>query len=69
MRKGEYERLDDKLDKQTEILMAIKNDIAKEISLLKLAHQKLKYMVIICAVTIGMTLGKPALAQLIPLIL
>ena len=38
-----YKRIEDKLDKQTYILMDIKEDVVREYSILKLAHQKLKY--------------------------
>tara|TARA_R110000751_G_scaffold115925_3_gene215526 strand:- start:487 stop:696 length:210 start_codon:yes stop_codon:yes gene_type:complete len=68
LKKGDYERIEDKIDKHTAMLIAIQVDIAKEISLIKLAHQKLKYMVIVSSVTIGMTLGKPELSKLIPLL-
>ena len=34
---------DEKLDRQTEILMDIQLEVAKEINILKLAHQKLKH--------------------------
>ena len=68
MKKGDYERIEDKIDKHTAMLVAIQVDIAKEISLIKLAHQKLKYMVVVGAVTIGMTLGRPELSKLIPLL-
>ena len=68
MKKGDYERIEDKIDKHTAMLVAIQVDIAKEISLIKLAHQKLKYMVVVGTVTIGMTLGRPELSKLIPLL-
>jgi hypothetical protein len=38
-----YRRIEDKLDKQTSLLMAIKDNVNKEVSLIKLAHQKLRY--------------------------
>ena len=44
MNKEEYARLVDNQDKQTAMLMSIQIDVAREISLLKLAHQKLKYI-------------------------
>ena len=44
MKKEDYSRIDDKLDRQTEILMNIQKEINQEVSLIKLAHQKLKYM-------------------------
>ena len=44
MQKEDYNRIDDKLDKQTEMLISIQKDINKELSLVKLAHQKLKYI-------------------------
>ncbi len=68
MKKGDYERIEEKIDKHTAILTSIQVDIAKEISLIKLAHQKLKYMVVVGTVTIGMTLGRPELSKLIPLL-
>ena len=68
MKKGDYDRIEEKIDQHTAILTAIQVDIAKEISLIKLAHQKLKYMVVVGAVTIGMTLGRPELSKLIPLL-
>lgn len=45
MKREDYTRIDNKLDKHTELLLGIQNDIGKEISLIKLAHQKLKYIV------------------------
>jgi hypothetical protein len=42
-----YKRIEDKLDRQTLILTAIKIDIVEEVSFLKLAHQKLKYSVML----------------------
>jgi hypothetical protein len=68
LKKGDYDRVEEKIDKHTAMLIAIQIDIAKEISLIKLAHQKLKYMVVVGAVTIGMTLGRPELSKLIPLL-
>ena len=44
MKKEDYSRIDDKLDRQTELLMNIQKEINQEVSLIKLAHQKLKYM-------------------------
>ena len=44
MKKEDYTRIDDKLDRQTEMLITIQQDISKELSLIKLAHQKLKYI-------------------------
>ena len=38
-----YKRIEDKMDKQTKILTNIQLDVVKEFSLIKLAHQKLKY--------------------------
>ena len=38
-----YKRIEDKMDKQTTILTKIQIDVVKEVSFLKLAHQKLKY--------------------------
>lgn len=38
-----YKRIEDKMDKQTGLLISIKDDVNKEVSFLKLAHQKLKY--------------------------
>ena len=44
---GEYSRsIEAKMDKQTDMLIKIKEDVSKEFSLLKLAHQKLKYGII-----------------------
>ena len=45
MDKGDYRIIEDKLDKQTVMLTDIQLEIAKEVNLLKLAHQKLKYTV------------------------
>ena len=38
-----YKRIEDKMDKQTSLLINIKDDVNKEVSVLKLAQQKLKY--------------------------
>jgi hypothetical protein len=38
-----YKRIEDKMDKQTGLLIGIKDDVSKEVSILKLAQQKLKY--------------------------
>lgn len=38
-----YKRIEDKLDKQTSLLTSLQVSVVKEISVLKLAHQKLKY--------------------------
>ena len=38
-----YKRIEDKMDKQTNMLISIKEGVSEEFSLLKLAHQKLKY--------------------------
>ncbi len=43
MNKEVYSRIENKLDKQTDMLISIKDEVNKEFSLLKLAHQKLKY--------------------------
>ena len=43
MNKEVYSRIEDKLDKHTDMLISIKDEVNKEFSLLKLAHQKLKY--------------------------
>ena len=43
MNKEVYSRIEDKLDKHTDMLIVIKDEVNKEFSLLKLAHQKLKY--------------------------
>ena len=47
------------------MLMEIKDDINKEISLIKLAHQKLRYMTISIGVVTLLTLSvvKPKLAE------
>lgn len=39
-----YSRIEKKLDKHTDMLMQIKDDVNREISMLKLAQQKLKYI-------------------------
>ena len=56
MKKEDYHRIDDKLDEQTKMLMSIQNDLSKEISLIKLAHQKLKYMTFSVAVVLMLKL-------------
>jgi len=38
-----YKRIEDKMDKQTSMLIKIEVDVNKEFNVLKLAHQKLKY--------------------------
>ena len=38
-----YKRIEDKMDKQTGLLMSIKDDVNNKVSILQLAHQKLKY--------------------------
>lgn len=43
MNKEVYARIEEKLDKHTDMLILIKDDINKELSLLKLAHQRLKF--------------------------
>ena len=44
MNKEDYnKRIEDKMDKQTGLLIGIKDDVSKEVSILKLAQQKLKY--------------------------
>jgi len=45
-----YSRIEDKLDKHTDMLIGIKDDVNREISLIKLAHQRLKYMTVSIAV-------------------
>ena len=50
MKKEDVTRIYATLDKHTEILMSIQKDISKDISLIKLAQQKLKY------VTMGLTI-------------
>ena len=42
-----YKRIEDKMDKQTSLLIGIKSDVVEEVSVLKLAHQKLKYGMIL----------------------
>ena len=56
MRKEDYNRMDDKLDRQTKLLMDIKDDINREISFIKLAHQRLKYAVTSIGVIVMLTL-------------
>lgn len=41
-----YKRIEDKMDRQTSMLIKIEVDVNKEFNVLKLAHQKLKYGVI-----------------------
>ena len=50
MNKEFYSRIEDKLDKHTDMLIGIKDDVNREISLIKLAHQRLKYMTVSIAV-------------------
>lgn len=65
MDKEVYSRIEDKIDKHTDMLISIKDDINKEISLIKLAHQKLKYITISLGVVSLLTLSivKPKLAE------
>jgi hypothetical protein len=60
MDKGVYKRIEDKLEKQdskldeqTKILVSIQVGVAKELSILKLAHQKLKHGVVALSVTLA----------------
>lgn len=41
-----YKRIEDKMDKQTVMLININTEVNKKFSLLELAHQKLKFGVI-----------------------
>lgn len=68
MRKEDYDRLDSKLDKHTAILMSIQDNHNKEISLLKLAHQRLKYTVMISIMILTLTLAKPEFTKYIALL-
>ena len=64
MSNDRYERLHEKLDKQHDLLITIKDEINKEISLLKLAQQKLKFMGIIALIVIVLAVGRPELIKL-----
>ena len=62
-----YKRIEDKLDKQTDMLISIQIDVNKEFNVLKLAHQKLKYGVIglTVLVIVMVSVGYPKLASLL----
>ena len=55
--KEDINKINDKLDKHTQILSDIKFEVAQEISLLKLAQQKMKYMIVISCITIPLSAG------------
>lgn len=52
-----YKRIEDKLDKQTHMLLNIKMDIVEEVNFLKLAHQRLKYAIILNSALIIMVIS------------
>jgi len=47
-----YKRIEDKMDRQTKLLNDIKDGVHEEFTLIKLAHQKLKYGVMVLTVMI-----------------
>lgn len=65
MNKEVYSRIEAKLDKHTDMLMSIKDEVNKEFSLLKLAHQKLKYgtMVLTLMFVVKMSIDYPELVK------
>lgn len=62
-----YRRIEDKMDKQTKILIDIQVGVNKEFNGLKLAHQKLKYGVIGLTILVLMivSIEYPKLATLL----
>ena len=67
MNKEEYNRIDNKLDHQTVMLMEIKDDLNREVSLLKLAHQKLRFFTYVLGVLfmLKVAIDYPNLAKFI----
>jgi hypothetical protein len=65
MSKEVYSRIESKLDKQTDMLIAIKDEVNKEFSLLKLAHQKLKLgtMALTLMFVVKLSIDYPELAK------
>lgn len=59
----EYNRLEEKIDHNKDLLIDIKEELVKEISLLKMAHQKLKYTMIIMSIIYVVALGRPELVK------
>jgi hypothetical protein len=55
--KEDINKINDTLDKHTQILSDMKFEVAQEISLLKLAQQKMKYMIVISCITIPLSAG------------
>lgn len=49
-----YARIEAKLDKHTDMLMAINIEVAKEVSVLKLAQQRLKYVTTTLAIVFAL---------------
>ena len=61
-----YKRIETKMDKQTKMLISIQVDVTKEFSLLKLAHQKLKYGVVgLTILVLGLLSEHPKIGALL----
>ena len=71
MNKEFYSRIEDKLDKHTDMLMQIKDDVNKEVGMLKLAQQRMKYMtsVLVAVFTIKVAIDYPELVKFFKTIL
>ena len=67
MNREEYVHMDRKLDAQTKMLIEIKDDINTEVSVLKLAHQRLKYAITIigCVTLLQLTIEYPKLVKFV----
>ena len=64
----EHDILLQKLEHNRELLIDIKEELTKKITLMELAQQKLKYTMYIGFVVLTLTFGKPELAQLVHLL-
>ena len=71
MNKEVYSRIEDKLDKHTAMLTQIQLEQVQEVSLLKLAHQRLKYGTAVLAILFALkvTIDYPKLTVFIKTIL